>query len=1156
MVDFLKSRSYLINEIKKEIIGPEPCGDPINLNIDFPKQDDKPYGPFYNEKDNQEILILESPLQKYGSAIIFPKQNHPQVEDDENAAISGLRSNQLDENDLVLNNNFKGLESRSRIDGEDTETEFDLSGSNTYKPSSMGLSFFAKIPKNCDLIIETSKDSPMGIYSRFLPQYEENTSKCWWVREDFHFKVVLKRDLFPENGERKFIDFKKNIIELSNPNVDLRISALIRADVRQNTYLVTISASNDLISQTERPRVEDCIFQANFNCKFSNNEGFFISYPKGKVENKIDLIDEEENNLNLLYRKYQTFAIGHGCSVSWKQNSDRVMIIHAHHFPLYESPNITPDFNDLKFPMKILAGITKEDEIFNVLERLAVSYNEWIKKESLKVSDIDDNQLHSFKKNIKSCNKCHSKIIEGINFLKENSMALKAFKLSNEAILYQQLRGSIKKREFRDIELPFEAPDPLKHDLDLGNWRPFQLGFILSCIKSSVEKTIKEREDVELIFFPTGGGKTEAYLGLSAFTCFYRRMIDKEDIGVQVLMRYTLRLLTQQQFSRASGLIASMEVIRRKNIDLLGSDNFSIGVWVGGSTTPNKNEGSSINKGAIQEIKSLNAGGEIYKFLITSCPWCGMRIGPNKSKNRDEPKLMGLKQKNNEVQFRCEDKNCDFHNVNLPIYVVDEDIYRYRPSILIGTVDKFAQIAWQENSKKIFGLNEEGVRVNSPPSLIIQDELHLITGPLGTMCGLYEGLIEDLCSDKRNSKNYKPKIICSTATIRSYKKQIKDLFNREEVNLFPPFLKDIDDSFFAKFLKSPENTFIKPKIYLGLMAPNYSSTQTFQVRIYSRLLYSVFNLDESERDPWFTLMNFFGSLRELGNTISLIRIDIPDQLKLLTKRYNLDSKSRRSVFLNTLELTSREKNEKIAESIDKLKVNSGDKENKPIDICLASNIIEVGVDIPRLSLLTILGQPKTTSSYIQVSGRIGRNFKERPGLVLTLYGHTRPRDRSHFEKFQSYHQKLYAQVEPMSVTPFSPPVLDKALHAVMVSYVRMYGNREINRCPYPYPEKLINNFEDLILKRLMSIDPNEKQYLLNLLKEKKHYWKVWKYETWTKGSNSESDIGLLHRAGNYLAMENRNNTWITPTSLRDVDAECKIEITKSYMSKEMELQNE
>ena len=236
MIDFLKSRSYLIEEIKKEVIGPEPCGEPISLNNIPEKHADKPFGPFFNEKDNQEILILESPLEKYGSAIIFPKQIHSQNENDENDEITGLRSNQLNANDLELNNYVQDVDSRSRVKGEDTETEFDLSGSNTFKPSSMGMSFFAKIPKNCNLIIESSKKSPMGIYKKFIPKYEDNKTKKWWVREDLHFKAIIKRDLFPINEKRKFLDYKIDNIEISNPNYALRISALIRAEPQEDTF--------------------------------------------------------------------------------------------------------------------------------------------------------------------------------------------------------------------------------------------------------------------------------------------------------------------------------------------------------------------------------------------------------------------------------------------------------------------------------------------------------------------------------------------------------------------------------------------------------------------------------------------------------------------------------------------------------------------------------------------------------------------------------------------------------------------------------------------------------------------------------------------------------------------------------------------------------
>lgn len=314
-------------------------------------------------------------------------------------------------------------------------------------------------------------------------------------------------------------------------------------------------------------------------------------------------------------------------------------------------------------------------------------------------------------------------------------------------------------------------------------------------------------------------------------------------------------------------------------------------------------------------------------------------------------------------------------------------------------------------------------------------------------------------------------------------------------------------------------------------------------------------MDIEKQDPWFTLMNFFGSLRELGTTISLIQLDIVDRLKLLGRRYQLDkTKIRRlGTHLNSImELTSRKSSDEVSSAIDELSairnadtLSKKDENPQPVDICLASNVIEVGVDVPRLSLLTILGQPKTTSQYIQVSGRIGRNWMERPGLVVVLYGHTRPRDKSHFEKFRTYHDRLYAQVEPMSVTPFSPPVIEKALHAAMIGFIRMYGNEEINAKPKPIPYELIEQFKSLISNRVKQIDINEYNYLIKKFQDRITNWENLEHDYWTKES-SEVDIGLIHQAGDFLSPDFQYRTWVTPTSMRDVDTESNAVISHHY----------
>ena len=494
---------------------------------------------------------------------------------------------------------------------------------------------------------------------------------------------------------------------------------------------------------------------------------------------------------------------------------------------------------------------------------------------------------------------------------------------------------------------------------------------------------------------------------------FYRRLADPEDVGVDVLMRYTLRLLTAQQFQRAGALICAMEHLRLTDGDL-GDNRFTIGIWVGSSVTPNDRAEARV------VLRRLNRGDSYAenKFVVLRCPWCAAQMGEIKStgrKQRNAPRVAGYVERDRTVVLCCPDQTCEFAG-GLPIHVIDEDIYDDPPTLVIGTIDKFAMLAWRPEARALFGIGTDGRRCVSPPNLVIQDELHLISGPLGSLAGLYEPLIDELCTDRRDDRNCRPKIVTSTATIRRSEQQIRGLYGRTRSVLFPPHGLDADDSFFAQYAREPNGKLKPGRLYVGVHGPGLGSLQTAQVRTFAALLQAPSSLDREEQDPWWTLAVFFNSLRELGTSLSLLQSDIPDYLKVLRNRLGLRPEDVRRLW-NVLELTGRLRNDEIPKAMEELEIpTSGSR--RAVDICLASSIVEVGIDIDRLSLMAVVGQPKTTSQYIQVTGRIGRKWWERPGLVATIYSASKPRDRSHFEKFRTYHERLYAQVEPTSVTPF------------------------------------------------------------------------------------------------------------------------------------------
>jgi hypothetical protein len=390
--------------------------------------------------------------------------------------------------------------------------------------------------------------------------------------------------------------------------------------------------------------------------------------------------------------------------------------------------------------------------------------------------------------------------------------------------------------------------------------------------------------------------------------------------------------------------------------------------------------------------------------------------------------------------------------------------------------------------------------------------------------------------------------LCSTATTRRYESQIKDLYCRNKVLLFPPPGINEDDSFFSRYAKE-ENGQLKPgKIYMGVNGPAMGSLQTAQVRTYTSILQAPMSLTtEEERDPWWTLVLFFSSLKELGTTLSLLQSDIPYYFGVTKKRFDYQ---RIRSFWNIKELTGRASSKNIRKAIGELEVTCQDKKSRAIDVCLASNVLEVGIDIDRLSIIAITSQPKSTSQYIQVTGRVGRRWWDKPGLVVTIFSPTRPRDRSHYEKFKSYHERLYAQVEPTSVTPFSAPSLERALHAVMVTYVRQMADIGFaKQSPNPFPENLIENLREILLPRINEIDPEEVDNFIQTFDKRANEWKTYHNVIWSGDWKSE-DIPLLSPSGGFIPSENIGVTWETPMSMRSVDAECLADIAHHRLLKE------
>jgi hypothetical protein len=644
-------------------------------------------------------------------------------------------------------------------------------------------------------------------------------------------------------------------------------------------------------------------------------------------------------------------------------------------------------------------------EIQRVLRGLADAFGAWVAGEEgvARESGAEAGMALAMR-----CRDWHRRMLEGVEALSRDSI-FAAFQLANRAMLWQMQMAEAAK------EGPYAPKDArMAPGLAPGGgfkWRPFQVAFFLGVIHSLVEEESSEREVVDVIWFPTGGGKTEAYLLVAAFELVRRRLENGgEDPATGVLSRYTLRMLTTQQFQRTGMLVCALELLRRTSPQSLGDRPFTVGLWVGQSLTPNK----FANAEELHEQWDLGNPEARNPFLVDRCPACGTSIVDHANRSA------GVACGPSNFKFHCMSGACQFSG-QLPLQVVDEALYRDPPSILLGTLDKFAGLAWDNRPSAFFGGADGSA---APPSLIIQDELHLISGPLGSISAPYEVAIDGVIRARNHGVG--PKVIASTATIRNSREQVRGLYGRSST-VFPSPVNRWDDAFFFR-LEDPKD---KPgRLYLGAMGQGTTTPVVSMVWSAAALLQASAEVDlpTSLQESYWTVLAYLNSRRELGRTITAASQEIPDRMKAIA---SADDRVRE--IGEVMELSS-QMTKDMGEAIRTLQ-RKGTRGAPAVGFVPCTSIISVGVDVDRLGVMLVNGQPKLTSEYIQASSRVGRSVAS-PGLVLTLYSSAKPRDRSHYEDFLAYHEAVYRYVEPTSVTPYAPPARERTLHAAIISLIR------------------------------------------------------------------------------------------------------------------------
>lgn len=852
--------------------------------------------------------------------------------------------------------------------------------------------------------------------------------------------------------------------------------------------------------------------KAMFQAQIKVNGTSFLPYKQFTESNPFD---EELNTINFQYREEFSFAIGHGCAVKW--NDDRQPTeLNTTFLPEVDIKSYSNEFKE-DFPedLKSITELRKlsiwsdlnNDEIIDKLFLFVNEYQKWIDKQiSIKTAD----SFQNIKTNIiGKQSETFIRLIKNIKFLKENEEAFKSFKLANTAMYIQMFVSNEKQFGKKNIELTEIDENINYNNLDYfrenstfnPKYRPFQLAFFLLNLESLINPHSEDRNNiVDLLWFPTGGGKTEAYLALTAFTIISRRILNEDDAdGVAVIMRYTLRLLTAQQFERATKLILSLDFLRKqfkyKDDYYFGDSPISIGMWVGASSTPNSfNDAKRIYDSISQNLVRANTGQnhdiqKANKFPIENCSWCGCKII---SKNKFNFFEQGYHATTNSFKIKCINNTCTFSN-ELPIYFVDDKIYDTPPTLLFATVDKFAMISHREEAHKLFNSIDKD---KLPPDLIIQDELHLLSGPLGSITGIYESIVE-LLSTKGNRK---PKIIASTATTRNTAHQIEMLYGNRELNIFPPMGLSYNDNFFS-FVSNDSK-----RKHIGFM-PTGKTGLNSQIQILGNLFiarielfkYLIENENLSHEECvnkmnyFWTIVSFYNSLRDVGKIYNKVPAEILSLIKLLHSRYNI---SRDKYAFNwiglpsrTKELTSRIESNSIKKLLDELeqsftlnRYEGRDYVQKTVDLVLASNMFSVGIDIKRLNIMLMNGQSKNVAEYIQASSRVGR---EDMGIVINLLDANRSRDKSYFENYVSFHNAYYKYVEPLSVTPFTEIAVDKVMASLLVAYVRhkkgLFKNNQANDF-----DGNIDELKTFLSERIKN--KKQRDYAINKLDE---YVKKW-----------------------------------------------------------------
>lgn len=1077
VTDFVRNELYgpiVERPVRGALEAVPPDSDPEGLDKDAPR------GAYPGE------CIRYRPTKRYVVGLLHPKpevksEKKDEADEELDDADSDSKVARAAQKDAELAEKDTEKDSGEAAAGAD-----DIENVNQFRPQAMAVSFKARQGSSLTLVVQGARYERAMIRERNL-----------WRR----IPIVVSHSFNP-GGQATESPHRENMTVSVDDSISLEIVLRIAPDREQGLVWVTASVVN-VTGKGNRDTAT--LFQSELTVKLSDDW---------------KLVGGDKADP---YRNRAVPVRGHGCTARVVEKDGELSVV-GEHFPVADTPAASADIEGLTLPLRDFSSWDSSGRA--LADELRSRYQSWIAAAAARFSEYPEDQ-----ETLDRGRAFLARMEEGIALIDTDQDVRWCFEKTNEAMRLQSRRAKEETRTRGEDgsypSLPAETKDP-----DYA-WRPFQLAFLLANIAPSSDPEHTDREVVDVIWMPTGGGKTEAYLALAAFTILLERLRAVKDghatSGVTVVMRYTLRLLTSQQLQRAASTICALEIIRRGSEDKLGRSKITIGAWLGHQASPNsrKQALTDLNRMNGARSRSRKEREAEMSFILRRCPWCAADLigdNPESSGYRREKTREGMER----VHLSCPDSACELSDA-IPAYDVDDDIYEVRPEFLVGTIDKFARLATLPSPDNLFLWRRRGASAkkepHTAPALVIQDELHLIDGPLGSVAGLYETAISAVSEE---ASRRAARIVGATATTAGTDDQIRQLYGRTH-RIVPPPGPTIEDSFFSREIGESVG-----KRWLCVYAPGERAldlrSRVTQVLAQAAQHVKLATSTPDLYDPWWTNVCFFQSRRDVGLAAS--RANASNNIRSIIKAETGIPSLRNRLRLSELTAVAVKD---VAATLASLEVSAPGK--NAADLVLATSMIEVGLDSARLGLMTIVGQPKTSGQYIQVAGRVGR-VAEKPGLVITVFNPQRPRDLSAFETFHQTHDRLYERVEHATVTPWAAAAQRRALAGALAILLRAETKDQ------PRTLTSLLGVDESMRRRVRQTDPSEFDTLNEELGRLERALAASQAPDWF---NRDDQVGLSFLAlSDYYdsGVNSLPDRWEVQESMRSVDKESEIQVRR------------